>query len=59
MARERTQQSPSTLDDVLYAKSKVPVLEQKWVTRVQSIAAGDQLALHELYEKRLMALSSP
>ena len=51
MARERTQQSPSTLGDVLYAKSKAPVLEQEWVTLVQSIAAGDQLALHALYER--------
>ena len=42
---------PATLGDVLYAKSKAPVLEQDWVTLVQSIAAGDQLALHALYER--------
>ena len=42
--------SPATLGDVLYAKSKAPVPEQDWATIVQSIAAGDQLALHELYE---------
>ena len=42
--------SPATLGDVLYAKSKAPVSEQDWATIVQSIAAGDQLALHELYE---------
>ena len=41
---------PATLGDVLYAKSKTPVQEQVWARLVQSIAAGDQLALHELYE---------
>jgi RNA polymerase sigma-70 factor (ECF subfamily) len=35
---------------VLYAKSKPPVPEQDWVILVQSIAAGDELALHALYE---------
>jgi RNA polymerase sigma-70 factor (ECF subfamily) len=43
--------APSTLGDVLYAKSKPPVLEQDWAALVQSIAAGDQLALHALYER--------
>jgi RNA polymerase sigma-70 factor, ECF subfamily len=42
---------PATLGDVLYAKSKPPVLEQEWATLVQSIAEGDQLALHALYER--------
>ena len=50
MGKERTQQSPATLGDVLYAKSKAPVPEQDWATLVQSIAAGDQIALHALYE---------
>jgi RNA polymerase sigma-70 factor (ECF subfamily) len=50
-AKERTQKSPATLGDVLYAQSKAPVPEQDWVTLVQSIAAGDQLALHSLYER--------
>jgi RNA polymerase sigma-70 factor, ECF subfamily len=50
MAREKTQKSPVTLGDVLYGKSKGPVAEQDWATLVQSIAAGDQLALHALYE---------
>jgi RNA polymerase sigma-70 factor (ECF subfamily) len=50
MAKERTQQTPATLGDVLYAKSKAPVPEQDWATLVQSIAAGDQLALHAVYE---------
>ena len=42
---------PATLGDILYAKSKVPVPEQEWATLVQSIAAGDQVALHALYER--------
>jgi RNA polymerase sigma-70 factor (ECF subfamily) len=49
-AKEGTQKSPATLGDVLYAKSKASVPEQEWATLVQSIAAGDQLALHVLYE---------
>jgi RNA polymerase sigma-70 factor (ECF subfamily) len=47
---ERPQPSPATLGDVLYAKSKPPVLEQEWAALVQSIAAGDERALHGLYE---------
>jgi RNA polymerase sigma-70 factor (ECF subfamily) len=39
-----------TLGDVLFAKAKAPVSEQIWANLVQSIAAGDQLALHTLYE---------
>jgi RNA polymerase sigma-70 factor, ECF subfamily len=45
------QNSPTTLGEVLYARSKAPVPEQDWATLVQSIAAGDQLALHALYER--------
>jgi RNA polymerase sigma-70 factor (ECF subfamily) len=45
-----TQMRPDTLGDVLYAKSKAPVPEQDWAALVQSVAAGDQLALHALYE---------
>lgn len=41
----------ATLGDVLYAKSKHPPREQDWVALVQSMAAGDQLALHALYER--------
>lgn len=41
----------TTLGDVLYAGSKAPVPEQDWAVLVQSIAAGDQLALHALYER--------
>jgi RNA polymerase sigma-70 factor (ECF subfamily) len=51
MGKERMQKSPATLGDVLYARSKAPVPEQDWVALVQSIAAGDQLALHALYER--------
>ncbi len=41
-----------SLGDVLYAgKAKVRVSEKDWVRVVQSIAAGDQLALHSLYEQ--------
>ena len=42
---------PATLGDVLYAKSKAPIPEQDWAALVRSIAAGDQLALHALYER--------
>jgi RNA polymerase sigma-70 factor (ECF subfamily) len=50
-AKERKQMAPATLGDVLYAKSKAPVPEQDWAALVQSIATGDQLALHALYER--------
>jgi RNA polymerase sigma-70 factor (ECF subfamily) len=51
MAREATQAQPATLGDVLYAGATARVPEQDWVTLVQSIAEGDQLALHALYER--------
>jgi RNA polymerase sigma-70 factor, ECF subfamily len=51
MKQESPQKSPATLGDVLYAKSKAPVPERDWAMLVQSIAAGDQLALHALYER--------
>jgi RNA polymerase sigma-70 factor (ECF subfamily) len=48
----RCEDSAGTLGDVLYAdKSKTPVPEEDWVALVQSTAAGDQLALHALYER--------
>src|SRR5438045_8809306 len=50
MAKESPDNTSATLGDVLYASSKAPVPEQDWAALVQSIAAGDQLALHELYE---------
>jgi RNA polymerase sigma-70 factor (ECF subfamily) len=44
--------SSGTLGDVLYASSSKPlVLEAEWVALVQSVAAGDQAALHALYER--------
>jgi RNA polymerase sigma-70 factor (ECF subfamily) len=44
--------APATLGDVLYAgKPKSLESEKDWVVLVQSIAAGDQLALHALYER--------
>jgi RNA polymerase sigma-70 factor (ECF subfamily) len=53
--KKGTERSPATLGDVLYAKSKSKskalVPEQDWVMLVQSIAAGDQLALHALYDR--------
>ena len=51
MTKKGTQKAPATLGDVLYAKSKAPVSEQDWAILVQSIAAGDQLALHAVYER--------
>jgi hypothetical protein len=45
----RLQDLPSTLGDVLYAKLKPKVLERDWAALVQSIASGDELALHALY----------
>ena len=50
MTEQRSQKAPTTLGDVLYTKSKASVPEQDWSTLIQSIAAGDQLALHALYE---------
>lgn len=44
--------SPATLGAVIYAdRSQSPPSEQGWVLLVQSVAAGDQLALHALYER--------
>jgi RNA polymerase sigma-70 factor (ECF subfamily) len=39
------------LGGVLYAKSKALVPEEDWAALVRSIAAGDQLALHALYDR--------
>src|SRR5436190_17134278 len=51
MGKERMVKSPATLGDVLYARSKAPSPERDWAALVQSIAAGDELALHALYER--------
>src|SRR5258705_3825735 len=51
-AQHLEQGSAGTLGDVLYAnQAKTLVSEQDWVGLVQAIAAGDQLALHALYER--------
>jgi RNA polymerase sigma-70 factor, ECF subfamily len=51
MSKEGAKKAPTTLADVLYAKTKVLVAEHDWAALVQSIAAGDQTALHALYER--------
>lgn len=51
MVEQRTEGSPATLGDVLYATSKAPPSEQEWAALVEAIAAGDQRALHALYER--------
>lgn len=44
--------TPSTLGDLLYAdRAKVRDSEAEWAGLVRSIAAGDQVALRELYER--------
>lgn len=44
--------SPGTLGDVLYPdRSRSLVPEKDWAGLVHAIAAGDQLALHALYER--------
>jgi RNA polymerase sigma-70 factor, ECF subfamily len=51
MSNDDTDKRAATLGDILYAKSQAPVSEQDWVRLVQSIAAGDELALQALYER--------
>jgi anti-sigma factor ChrR (cupin superfamily)/CheY-like chemotaxis protein len=41
----------ATLGDVIYANSRTAPPEQEWLTLVQSVAAGDEIALHHLYER--------
>jgi RNA polymerase sigma-70 factor (ECF subfamily) len=42
----------ATLGDVLYPdRAKARVSEQEWASLVRAVAAGDQLALHGLYER--------
>jgi len=48
---KRPQRSPTTLGDVLYAGATAPVPERDWAALIHSIAAGDELALHALYER--------
>ena len=52
LEQDRPDASPGTLGEVLYAGNpKTRVSEDDWVRLVKSIAAGDQLALHALYER--------
>lgn len=56
MARRRSEHPSEsenrTLGDVLFGnKPKTPVPEKEWVGLVQSIAAGDQRALHAIYSR--------
>jgi len=51
MAQDNPSKSPATLGDVLYAKSAAPVSEQQWAGLVQCVGAGDELALHALYDR--------
>jgi RNA polymerase sigma-70 factor (ECF subfamily) len=46
-----TQDQTRTLGDLLYANTKALVTENDWVGLVDSMAAGDQVALHALYER--------
>ena len=52
-ASEPAPQCPTrTLGDLLYGDpASTPVSEKDWVALVQSIAAGDQRALHRLFER--------
>ena len=51
MAKDRAEKTSATLGDVLYARSPASVPESDWSSLVRSIAAGDELALHALYER--------
>jgi RNA polymerase sigma-70 factor (ECF subfamily) len=55
-ARRKNEAQPrsdeKTLGDLLYAnRTHAPTSEQEWVKLVRSIATGDQLALHSIYEQ--------
>jgi RNA polymerase sigma-70 factor, ECF subfamily len=50
-SKETGEPTPGTLGAVLYGKGKATVPENEWVQLVESIAAGDELALHALYER--------
>jgi RNA polymerase sigma-70 factor (ECF subfamily) len=50
--RTAQENPPATLGDVLYAdRSRYRVPEEEWQQLVRGVAAGDQLALHNLYER--------
>jgi RNA polymerase sigma-70 factor, ECF subfamily len=50
-SEENREPNPDRLGAVLYAGGRATPPESEWVQLVQSIAAGDQLALHALYER--------
>lgn len=50
-ARKEPKASGGTLGDVLYARPKLVAPEEEWVGLVRSIGAGDQIALHALYDR--------
>ena len=50
-ATEGAHTRPARLGDVLYAKPTALVSEQDWASLVEAVAAGDQLALHALFER--------
>lgn len=51
-ALPKAEPTPGTLGSVLYTdKSRALVLEEDWVALTRSIAEGNQLALHALYER--------
>jgi RNA polymerase sigma-70 factor (ECF subfamily) len=46
-----TKSEPKTLGDLLYANGRdASISEAVWIDMVRSIATGDQLALHSIYE---------
>lgn len=52
LQEERREDAPGTLSEVLYGgRSRRVAAESEWVALVRSVAAGDQLALHALYER--------
>jgi RNA polymerase sigma-70 factor (ECF subfamily) len=52
LANDEPARPAKTLGDVLYADKSAPrESEQEWASLVRAIAAGDQLALHALYER--------
>jgi RNA polymerase sigma-70 factor, ECF subfamily len=49
---ESSEASQGTLGDVLYGTNEKPLVsEQEWAALVRAIAAGDEVALHALYER--------
>jgi RNA polymerase sigma-70 factor, ECF subfamily len=52
LEEERRDADPGTLGAVLYAgRGKPDPSEDEWVALVRAVAAGDQIALHRLYER--------